>query len=238
MKKILCDTYKDMSKQAAQLMIDQVRTKPDSVLGLATGSSPIGMYEELVAAYQAGKVDFSKAKSFNLDEYYIISNDNDQSYHYFMNQHLFRHVNFLESHVPDGSAPDADQECAAYDNMIEAAGGIDLQVLGIGPNGHIGFNEPDTFLYAGTHKTGLSQKTIQANARFFPSIDDVPKMAITMGMGNILKARKIILLITGSNKREVADAIFNGKITCELPASFLQLHPDTTVFIDQGIYQK
>lgn len=237
MKKILCKTYDDMSRQAAQLIIDQIHAKPDSVLGLATGSSPIGMYQALIEAYKAGTVDFSKAKSFNLDEYYPIAPDNDQSYHYFMQEHLFRHINLSESHIPDGTAADVDQECAAYDKMIAEAGGIDLQVLGIGPNGHIGFNEPDDALFAGTHKTGLTQKTIQANARFFASIDDVPKMAITMGMGNILKAKKILLLITGKNKTEVAEAIFNGKITCDIPASFLQLHPDTTVLIDESIYQ-
>lgn len=237
MKKILCKTYDDMSRQAAQLIIDQIHAKPDSVLGLATGSSPIGMYQALIEAYKAGTVDFSKAKSFNLDEYYPIAPDNDQSYHYFMQEHLFRHINLSESHIPDGTAADVDRECTAYDKMIAEAGGIDLQVLGIGPNGHIGFNEPDDALFAGTHKTGLTQKTIQANARFFASIDDVPKMAITMGMGNILKAKKIVLLITGKNKTEVAEAIFNGKITCDLPASFLQLHPDTTVLIDENIYQ-
>ena len=237
MKKILCKTYDDMSRQAAQLIIDQIHAKPDSVLGLATGSSPIGMYQALIEAYKAGTVDFSKAKSFNLDEYYPIAPDNDQSYHYFMQEHLFRHINLSESHIPDGTAADVDRECAAYDKMIAEAGGIDLQVLGIGPNGHIGFNEPDNALFAGTHKTGLTQKTIQANARFFASIDDVPKMAITMGMGNILKAKKIVLLITGKNKTEVAEAIFNGKITCDIPASFLQLHPDTTVLIDESIYQ-
>ena len=237
MKKILCKTYDDMSKQAAQRIIDQLNAKPDSVLGLATGSSPIGMYQALIEAYKAGCVDFSKAKSFNLDEYYPISPDNDQSYHYFMNEHLFQYVNFAESHVPDGTADDVEQVGAAYDKMIEEAGGIDLQVLGIGANGHIGFNEPAETLVAGTHKTDLTQKTIQANARFFESIDDVPTMAVTMGMGSIMKARKIILLISGKNKAEVADAIFNGSITCEIPASFLQMHPDVTVFIDEAIYQ-
>lgn len=233
----MCKTYEEMSKRAANMIIDQLNAKPDSVLGLATGSSPIGMYQALIEAYKNKNIDFSKAKSFNLDEYYPITPDNEQSYHYFMHEHLFRHINLSESHIPDGTADDVEQVGKAYDKMIEAAGGIDLQVLGIGSNGHIGFNEPNHTLIAGTHKTDLTQKTIQANARFFNSIDDVPTMAVTMGMGSIMKARKIILLITGKNKAEVADAIFNGSITCDIPASFLQMHPNTTVLIDETIYQ-
>jgi len=235
MNKIICENYDKMSKMAAQIVSDQIKSKPDSVLGLATGSTPIGMYKELVRMFQAGELDFAKVITFNLDEYYRIEKNNQQSYHYFMNEHLFKHININpeNTHIPDGNTESVEKECKNYDNMIKKAGGIDLQVLGLGINGHIGFNEPDSELIAYTHLTPLKQKTIQANSRFFNSIDEVPKHAITMGMANILQAKKILLLISGKNKAEIAHKIFNGKITTNIPASFLQLHPDTTVIMDR-----
>ncbi|MBZ4645461.1 MAG: glucosamine-6-phosphate isomerase [Clostridia bacterium] len=235
MNKIICKNYDEMSNIAADMVISQVRQKPDSVLGLATGSTPIGMYKKLIQMYKAGQADFSQVKTFNLDEYYKIDKDNPQSYNYYMHENFFKHVNINPQniHIPNGSAENAKEECSNYDKMIEQSGGIDLQVLGIGVNGHIGFNEPATELNSKTHLTRLSIDTIRANARFFDSIDQVPTQAITVGMATILKAKKIILLISGKNKAEIMGKILNGKITTNIPASLLQLHPDTTIIVDE-----
>lgn len=235
MRIIVCENYESLSKKAAQIIGSQIILKPNSVLGLATGSTPEGMYENLIEMYNNGFLDFSKVKSFNLDEYYQLPFDNDQSYHYFMNDKLFNHININKENVfiPNGMAEDMNQECVSYDKMLEEAGGIDIQVLGIGNNAHIGFNEPTVNFNVGTHVVTLNESTRQANARFFNSIDDVPKKAITMGTGGIFKSKKILLLASGKNK---AQAIYNsiyGKVTPEVPASILQLHQDVIVILDK-----
>ncbi len=235
MKFCLCNDYNELSVRAADMIEACLKEKPNAILGLATGSTPIGTYKELAARYAAGKLDFSQATSFNLDEYYPIDPENEQSYRYFMNENLFSKINLpLErTHVPNGAAEDADAECKAYDAAILAAGGIDIQVLGIGGNGHIAFNEPDEFLYAGTHKTGLTESTIEANSRFFASADEVPRHALTSGMGTILGARKIMILINGKAKHHALAMLRDDRITTACPATFLKLHPDVTVIYDK-----
>ncbi|MCG8498908.1 MAG: glucosamine-6-phosphate deaminase [Firmicutes bacterium] len=235
MKKMICKNYDALSYLAANIIAEQIKNKPDTVLGLATGSTPMGTYKELVRRNKKGAVDFSGVTTFNLDEYYKISGDNPQSYHYFMYRNLFDHININRNniHIPDGNTASVEQECERYDRLIRDAGGIDLQVLGIGSNGHIGFNEPASELITKTHLTALTENTIQDNARFFNHADEVPVHAITMGLGTILKAKRIILLISGKNKAEIFKKAFEGKITTNLPASLLQLHPDTTVIVDE-----
>lgn len=235
MRIIVCENYESLSKKAAQIIGSQIILKPNSVLGLATGSTPEGMYENLIKMYNDGLLDFSKVKSFNLDEYYQLPFDNDQSYHYFMDDKLFNHININKENVfiPNGMAEDVDQECVNYDKMLEEAGGIDIQVLGIGNNAHIGFNEPTINFNVGTHVVTLNESTRQANARFFNSINDVPTKAVTMGTGGIFKSKKILLLASGKNK---AQAIYNsvyGKVTPEVPASILQLHQDVIAILDK-----
>ncbi|MBE7021105.1 MAG: glucosamine-6-phosphate deaminase [Ruminococcaceae bacterium] len=238
MKFIVCKNYDEMSKKAAEIMIDVVKNNPKATLGLATGSSPIGMYNCMAEAYRNGEVSFKECKSFNLDEYYKISKDNDQSYYYFMNENLFSKIDIdlKNTDIPNGEADDYEEECKRYDAKIEANGGIDVQVLGIGNNGHIGFNEPEEWLYAGTHKTGLTQSTIEANKRFFASIDDVPTSALTMGMATILKARKIVMVISGKAKAEVTKILKEGRISTSCPASILHCHNDVTIVCDEDAY--
>ena len=238
MRVIICENYEEMSKQAAKLVISQVNLKPNSILGLATGSTPIGMYDKLIEANKKGEVDFSEVTTFNLDEYYPLSADNDQSYHYFMNEHLFSKTNipFERTHVPDGEAANPEKECEEYDKKIDAAGGIDLQILGIGQNGHIGFNEPDKNLIAGTHLTGLTDSTIEANSRFFASKADVPTQAVTMGIGSIMQARKIIVLASGKGKHDVIVKMQDDRITTQCPATLLKVHPDVVVICDKDAY--
>lgn len=235
MKKIVCKNYDELSKIAAGIIQEQINAKPDTVLGLATGSTPIGTYKELINRCKQGELDFSNVTTFNLDEYYKIPKDNPQSYHYFMHQNLFNHINIKPQNVniPNGYAENVDEECDRYEGLIEKAGGVDLQVLGIGSNGHIGFNEPAAELNSETHMTKLTETTVRDNSRFFDNIEDVPKNAITMGIGTIFKAKKIILLISGKNKAEVAQKIFEGKISTDIPATLLQLHSNTTVIIDE-----
>jgi len=239
MRVIVCENYEEMSKVAANMVAGQLLLKPESVLGLATGSTPIGMYEELVRMNKAGEADFSKAKSFNLDEYYPLAPDNDQSYHYFMNEHLFSKVNIKPENIniPDGTAKDVQAECDSYEQRIAQAGGIDLQILGIGNNGHIGFNEPEEALHSRTHLTDLTEDTIEANARFFASRDEVPRQALTMGMASIMGARKILLLISGKGKHAPLKAVLSGKITTSVPASLLNLHADTVAITDRAAYE-
>jgi len=196
---------------------------------LATGSSPIGMYKELVN----NGVDFSNVTTFNLDEYYPLSKDNDQSYDYFMRKNLFDHIKVKEYNIPNGMAEDPEKECARYDAAIEKAGGIDLQVLGIGVNGHIGFNEPDDELPANTNKVTLTESTIEANSRFFESKDMVPKAALTLGIGGIMKAKRVLVLVSGKNKAPIVSKLFNGNVTTQVPVSLLQLHPDAIVVMDE-----
>lgn len=238
MKIIVTKNYEEMSAVAANAVADVIKSKPDCVLGLATGSTPEGMYAELVKKYEGGELDFSSVTSVNLDEYYPITPDNDQSYRYFMNKHLFDKVNVnkANTYVPNGCAEDVEAECAAYDKRIDSLGGIDVQVMGIGQNGHIGFNEPDEFLDANTHLTLLKEDTVKANSRFFASESDVPTHALTMGVGSIFKARRIVLLASGKGKAEAIARMATGKITTSCPASLLFLHPDVTVICDEDAY--
>ena len=234
MRIILCSSYEEISNKAAELVASQIMLKPNCVLGLATGSSPIGMYKKLTEM----NLDFSEVTTFNLDEYYPISRDNVQSYYYFMNEHFYSKVNLKPEniHIPNGQTDDVEAECSAYDALIEQSGGIDLQILGIGQNGHIGFNEPDSSLNSATHLTGLSKSTIEANARFFDNEADVPKYALTMGMSTILKARKIVLLASGKSKHKALSELFDNSINTSVPATMLKIHPDVVVICDKEAY--
>lgn len=235
MRIIVANDYDEMSKKAAHLIASQMILKPNCILGLATGSTPVGTYKELITLYDNGFIDFSEVGSFNLDEYFGLPKDNPQSYDYFMKSNLFNHINIDDDniHIPDGMSDNVEKECANYEKKMKEAGGIDLQLLGIGRNGHIGFNEPSDHFEPNTHLVQLDDDTIQANARFFDSIDEVPTRAISMGVGSILKAKKILLLASGEGK---ADAIYDtvkGPITPKVPASILQLHPDVTIIVDK-----
>lgn len=234
---IICDDYQKMSAKAAEIVSQNVDGKK-CVLGLATGSTPEGMYSELVKMCAAGMCDFSQVTTFNLDEYYPISPDDPQSYRYYMNTKLFNHINIRpeNTNVPDGSADDADEVCTVYERKIEGAGGIDIQVVGIGPNGHVGFNEPDNELVGPTHKTALTQSTIDANSRFFESADLVPTMALTMGMKTILSARRILLVVNGSAKHAPLQKLLSGAITTRCPITLLNLHNDVTLVCDKEAY--
>ena len=231
MKIIRAKSYEEMSREAAKLLASQILMRPDAVLGLATGSTPIGLYDQLVKWYEAGELDFSAVRSVNLDEYCGLDGTNDQSYRYFMNHHLFDRVNIRKenTNVPNGKASDPAAEGERYDELIRSLGGIDIQLLGIGFDGHIGFNEPGPSFVKATHMVELDPSTIEANARFFASADDVPRRAITMGMGGIMQARKVLLLASGAGKKEILEKSLFGPITPEVPASLLQLHPDLTV---------
>ena len=239
MRVIVCENYDEMSKVAAKLMEGLITLNPTCVLGLATGSTPVGMYKILSEKCKKGEIDFSTVKSYNLDEYYPISPDNDQSYRYFMNDNLFNHINIDKANtfVPDGQAKDIEKACKEYDEMIDKMGGADIQVLGIGNNGHIAFNEPDEELVAGTHVTGLTESTIQANSRFFASIDDVPTQAVTMGMASIMKAKKIMLLASGKGKHEALKKLLDDKITTSNPSTLLKLHGDVVIICDKDAYE-
>ncbi len=239
MKLIVCENYAEMSKAGADIIAELLKSKPECVLGLATGSTPVGMYQELAKMNKAGEITFKNVTSFNLDEYYPLAPDHDQSYRYFMNHNLFDHVDIdkAKTHVPDGLAADPDAMGKAYDEAIEAAGGIDLQVLGLGPNGHIAFNEPEAELYAGTHKTSLTDSTIEANARFFESKADVPTHAVTMGIGSIMKARKIIVLANGKVKHPVVEKMLSGRITTMCPGTLLLAHADVTLIVDKDAFE-
>lgn len=228
--------YEQASRIAANFISAQVIMKPDSVLGLATGSTPIGTYEQLIKWYEKGDLDFSAVHSINLDEYRGLTADNDQSYRYFMNTHLFDHINIDKKNtfVPDGTEPDAEKACRDYDEIIRAHGGIDLQILGLGHNGHIGFNEPGSVFEKETHCVTLSETTREANARFFSSMDEVPTEAYTMGIGSIMQAKKIIVIVTGEGKREIVKKAFQGPITPDVQASVLQLHNDVILVGDEA----
>jgi len=236
MKYITVNTYEELSNKAADLIAAQILVKPHCVLGLATGSSPVGTYKRLIADNQAGKIDFSTVTSVNLDEYVGLDGSNDQSYRYFMNTNLFDHVNIdkAKTFVPSGLAADLKAEGEAYDAMIKELGGIDLQLLGIGLDGHIGFNEPDAYFTAATHEVKLDDSTIKANARFFANEDEVPKTAITMGMLSIMQAKKVLLIANGAAKKEIVEKAFFGPIDPQVPASILQLHPDVTVIYSEN----
>lgn len=232
--------YQEMSRKAANILSAQVISKPDSVLGLATGSTPIGMYDQLVEWYNKGDVDFSEVKTVNLDEYKGLARDNDQSYYYFMHKHLFDRVNINpdNTNVPDGTQMDSEKECARYEKLIESMGGVDIQLLGIGRNGHIGFNEPDNCFAKTTHCVDLTESTIEANKRFFASADDVPRQAYTMGIGTIMKAKKILLIVNGEDKADALAKAVYGPVTPEVPASILQFHNDVVIVADQAALSK
>ena len=234
MEIIVCKDYEEMSARAAEIVADVMKASAAPVLSLATGSTPVGMYKKLIEKNAAGEIDFSNVTTVNLDEYYPIAPDNDQSYRYFMNVNLFDHVNIDKSRtfVPNGMAADPDQACADYEAQLAAVGAPDIQVLGIGQNGHIGFNEPDDALIVPTHVTGLTQSTIEANARFFASIDDVPTRALTMGIGSIMRAKKIIILANGKAKAAAVAKLLEGKLDTSCPATMLNLHPDVVVVCD------
>ena len=234
MKRLVFDTYEDACRGAADIFVRQLKSKPDSVLGLATGSTPIGLYDELVRRYQSGEVDFSKARSFNLDEYYPIKKSHPQSYDYFMRKHLFDRVNLSMTSLPNGEADDPGAECVRYDAEIEAAGGIDLMLLGIGLNGHIGFNEPTVSYSIGTYLTGLTESSLTANSRFFGPGEHQPTQALTMGLGAIFSSKSILLMISGSGKAEIAAKLFEGKVHTDVPACLLLLHQDVTVILDRA----
>ncbi|MBQ7901228.1 MAG: glucosamine-6-phosphate deaminase [Clostridia bacterium] len=238
MRLIVCENYEEMSETVAKLVASQLTLKPDSVLGLATGSTPVGMYKILADMCSKGEISFKEVTSFNLDEYYPISADNEQSYRYFMNQNLFSKVdiNIENTFVPDGSTTDPKAECKSYEKRIAQAGGIDLQILGIGKNGHIGFNEPDANLNSQTHLTDLTESTIKANSRFFDSYDDVPKQALTMGIGSILRAKRIILMASGVSKHRVVSELLAGGINTDIPASMLKLHSQVILVCDKAAY--
>lgn len=226
--------YQAVSRRAANIISAQIIGKPDSVLGLATGTSPIGTYRQLVEWYQKGDLDFSEIKTVNLDEYCGLDSSNPNSYHYFMNEQLFSHINIdpANTHLPNGVAALIEEECNSYDTLISSLGGIDLQLLGLGHNGHIGFNEPSDAFPTGTHTVTLTENTIQANARLFSNIDEVPKSAITMGIRNILSAGHILLIVSGADKADALHKTLYGPVTPQVPASILQMHPHVTIVAD------
>lgn len=236
MKIIVTKNYDELSKVAANEMAKVIKNNPKAILGLATGGSPIGMYKELIRMNKEGEIDFSKITTVNLDEYVGLSGDHPQSYRYFMNENLFNHINIDKNntYVPNGLAENIEAECKNYDKKIADLGGTDVQLLGIGNNGHIAFNEPADDLVSGTHLTNLTQATIEANARFFDSIDEVPKTALTMGLGGIMKSKKIIVIASGESKAEAVKAMVSGKISTNMPASMLQMHRDVVVIVDEA----
>ncbi len=231
MRIIKADNYEEVCERAAMLLAAQVLLKPDAVLGLATGESPVGVYERLVSWHQAGKLDFSRIRTVNLDEYAGLDGTDPQSYRYFMEEHLFSHINIQKENtfVPDGRADDFDAACKNYDRNIKMLGGIDLQLLGIGKNGHIGFNEPGDCFVQETHLVSLEESTIQANSRFFHTTQEVPRQAVTMGIGGIMSASRVVLIASGKEKAELIERAFSGSVTPKIPATILKLHADCTV---------
>ncbi len=236
MRVICTNNYEAMSRAAAAVMAAQIIAKPDSVLGLATGSSPIGLYQDLIAGCKAGDLDFSRITTVNLDEYAGLPGTHDQSYRYFMDHNLFDHVNIdiARTNVPSGVAPDPQAECERYEALLRKLGPADIQLLGMGRNGHIGFNEPDDHFTAPTHVVELTASTIEANARFFASADQVPKKALTMGVGAIMRAKRVLVVVSGPDKAQAVRDAFAGPITPQVPASILQLHPDVVLAGDKA----
>jgi glucosamine-6-phosphate deaminase len=235
MNTIVASNYETLSDVAAKMVIEVINKKPNAVIGLATGSTPIGLYETLIAYHKKGVVDFSDVTSFNLDEYVGLSESHPQSFRYFMDSNFFSHINInpKNTHIPNGMAKDIALECKNYDAMLEASNGIDIQILGIGTNGHIGFNEPNDALILGTHVATLAKETIIANSRFFNAISEVPTRAITMGIGNIMRAKKIVVLASGSEKSDIIKELFDDKVTTQVPVSLLKIHPDVTIIVDE-----
>lgn len=236
MQIIRAEDYYHMSRMAANIISAQVIMKPDCVLGLATGSTPIGTYEQLIRWYDKGDLDFAEVTSINLDEYKGLSPENDQSYRYFMNEHLFKHINIKpeNTYVPNGLEPDSEKACSDYNEIIKKSGGIDLQLLGLGHNGHIGFNEPGAAFEKETHCVDLTQSTIDANSRFFASMELVPKQAYTMGIKTIMQAKKIVVVVSGESKAQIVKDAFFGPCTPQVPASVLQLHNNVVLVGDEA----
>ena len=232
--------YEEMSRKAAGIVSAQIIMKPDCVLGLATGSTPVGLYKQLIEWYRNGDLDFSGVRTVNLDEYKGISRENDQSYYYFMHQNLFDHVNIPagNTHLPDGMEPDSEKECRRYEELIQSMGSVDLQLLGIGHNGHIGFNEPADAFDKLVHCVNLTQSTIEANKRFFASAEEVPRQAYTMGIQTIMRSKKILIIANGEGKADIVRDAFCGPITPMVPASVLQLHNDVTLVADEAALSK
>jgi len=239
--KIYCtENYQQMSRTAANIISAHVTLNPSCVLGLATGSTPIGMYQQLIERYNNGDLDFSQVKSVNLDEYVGLAPTHDQSYRYFMQTNLFDHVNIdvANTNVPNGLAADPDAECQRYNQVIRDLGGIDIQVLGMGHNGHIGFNEPSEAFELETHVVDLQESTIQANSRFFASKDDVPRQAMTMGIQSIMMARQILVVVSGEDKADIVKKAFAGPVMPQVPASILQMHPNVVLVGDRAALSK
>lgn len=238
MEIIVAKDYQDMSEAAADIIAELVAEKPGCVLGLATGSTPEGLYAELVKRYEEEGLDFSRVATFNLDEYRGLPADHEQSYRYFMQKHLFNHVNVRpeNTHVPNGANPDAEAACEAYEASIALAGGVDLQLLGLGHNGHIGFNEPADEFTKETNCVDLTESTIQANSRLFNSIDEVPRQAYTMGIGTIMAAKQILLVVSGEDKAQIVRDVFFGPVTPQVPASILQFHPNAIAVVDEAAF--
>lgn len=233
---VLTKDYEAVSREAARIVAGAVRSKPDLVLGLATGSTPLGLYKELISLYGSGTLDFSRTTSFNLDEYLGLAPSHPQSFHHFMEANFFSQVDVPREriHIPDGTIPgDYDEYCAGYERAIKTAGGIDLQILGIGRNGHIGFNEPTSSLASRTRLKALSRETIEDNRHFFPNQEEMPKCAITMGIGTILDSRRVLLLASGRSKAAAVAKAIEGPISSSVSASALQLHPDVTFILDE-----
>lgn len=240
MEVIIKENYEELSKFAAQFIADQINNKPDTVLGLATGGTPLGTYKELINLHKENKVDFSQVASFNLDEYVGLPKEHSQSYYYFMNENFFKHINIKPEnwYLPDGMAEDIPQSCKEYEKKIKEYGGIDIQILGIGGNGHIAFNEPGSSLTSRTRVKTLSEKTRKDNSRFFESIDEVPRYAITMGIGTIMESKTIILLANGDGKADAISKSVEGPITSMVPATIVQLHPRVTIAVDRDAASK
>ena len=240
MEVIVKNTYEEMSTLAAQIIAELIRKKPNSVLGLATGSTPLGTYKELIRMHKNEGLDFSKVTTFNLDEYVGLSTEHDQSYRYFMNDNLFNHINIKKqnTNVPDGMAADIPKACTEYEKKIKRSGGLDVQLLGIGGNGHIAFNEPGSSLWSRTRVKTLDEQTRQDNARFFKSLDEVPRYAVTMGIGTIMEARQLILLANKENKADAISKTVEGPITAMVPATIVQLHPKATIITDKAAASK
>lgn len=232
--------YKDMSRKAANIISAQVIMKPNCVLGLATGTTPIGVYKQLAEWYQKGDLDFKEVKTVNLDEYKGLSKENSQSYYYFMYHNFFRHINIdlANTYIPDGMAVDDAMECERYNQVIHSLGGIDLQLLGLGHNGHIGFNEPEHAFEKSTHLVALSESTIRANSRLFSDPSEVPRYAYTMGIKTIMQAKKIIVIVSGEDKADIVKQAFFGAVTPSVPASILQMHNDVILVGDEAALSK
>ena len=240
MQVYVAENYTDMSRKAANILSAQVILKPDTVMGLATGSSPVGTYQQLIEWYKKGDLDFAQVRTVNLDEYAGLAPEHSQSYRRFMQENFFDHINIPRenTHVPNGLAPDLEAECRRYNQVIQSLGGIDIQLLGMGHNGHIGFNEPGQAFELETHVVDLTDNTIEANARFFASRDEVPRQAITMGIKSIMQAQRIVMVVSGADKADIVRAAFAGPVVPQVPASILQMHPNFILVGDKAALSK